>query len=393
MNQKNTIRHAIHQRVSFMVALDQLEQDHIDFVLHWIESGCEIFRREKPAIPDTHLVSYFVVIDQSTQQILLTDHKKSGLWLPPGGHVEMDEHPLETVKREAKEELGIEAEFLFDQSIFLTVTKTVGQTAGHTDVSFWYVLRGDSKGSIDADKEEFNGVQWFGLDELPYDRSDPHLKRFIKKLEFQFAVNHSLLNRNSYEISAEEYATNVANLHPKAQGEKFRKMLPDQATILDVGCGSGRDAKIFMEMGLNVVGVDFSSKMIEIAKRSVPQAQFYEMSLENLHFPKESFEGVWASCSLLHISKNQVMSVLSNIRNLLKEDGVLYLSVKQGNGEKIEKDSRYHDLEKFWSFFQEGELRNFITSAGFNVQETSVVSPISSYQTHPLIKVFAKKGS
>jgi 8-oxo-dGTP diphosphatase len=82
------IRSDIHQLVSSIEPLDSLEQEHIDFVLRWIESGAEVFRLEKPATPDIHLVSYFVVIDQTTNQILLTDHKKSGLWLPPGGHVE-----------------------------------------------------------------------------------------------------------------------------------------------------------------------------------------------------------------------------------------------------------------------------------------------------------------
>lgn len=199
------------------------------------------------------------------------------------------------------------------------------------------------------------------------------------------------VTRNSYESSAEEYAKNVSHLHPRAQGEKFQKMLPDHAMILDVGCGSGRDAKVFSERGLKVVGVDFSSKMIEVAKRTAPQAQFYEMDLEDLNFPKESFDGVWASCSLLHIPKNRVISVLSKIHTLLKEDGVLYLSVKQGTGERIERDNRYGGLEKFWSFFQEDELRIFLANADFKILEIFTIGPISSYHTHPRIKVFAKK--
>ena len=204
-------------------------------------------------------------------------------------------------------------------------------------------------------------------------------------------IDHAALTRKSYESSAEEYAENVLHLHPKVQGEKFQKMLPEHATILDVGCGSGRDAKIFSEMGLQVVGVDFSAKMIEVAKRTAPRAQFYEMDVEDLNFPKESFDGVWASCSLLHLAKNRVISVLSKIHNLLRQDGVFYLSVKQGSGEMIEKDQRYGGLEKFWSFYQEDELRNFLTSAGFNIHEVFIVGSHASYQTHPRIKFFAKK--
>ena len=70
---------------------------------------------------------------------LLVDHKKAELWLPPGGHVDPGEDPQETFRREAMEELGIDAEFLFDKPILLTMTKTVGYVAKHTDVSLWYL--------------------------------------------------------------------------------------------------------------------------------------------------------------------------------------------------------------------------------------------------------------
>ncbi len=51
-------------------------------------------------------------LTQQQQKLLLVDHKKAGLWLPSGGHVEIDEHPQTTVQREVREELGIEATFL-----------------------------------------------------------------------------------------------------------------------------------------------------------------------------------------------------------------------------------------------------------------------------------------
>lgn len=182
------MRGMIHALVSSIEPLDPMEQSHIDFVLHWIESDSEIFRIAKPATPDTHLVSYFVVFDRDANKVLLVDHKKALLWLPTGGHVEKDEHPAEAVKREAKEELGIELDCMFDRPLFLTIAKTVGLTAGHTDVSLWYVLKGDSAILLNYDREEFNGVCWFGLEEIPYDRSDLHMKRFIEKLKTQMLM-------------------------------------------------------------------------------------------------------------------------------------------------------------------------------------------------------------
>ena len=148
-------------------------------MLDWIESGCEIFRIEKPATPEIHLVSYFVIASPDMDQILLVDHIKAGLWLPPGGHVDPGEDPKETVRREAKEELGIEAEFFSDKPLLLTVTKTVGNIAKHTDVSLWYLLKYDPHQSLDYDLNEFNQIRWFWIDEIPFEKSDPHMKRFL----------------------------------------------------------------------------------------------------------------------------------------------------------------------------------------------------------------------
>ena len=176
------IRSQIHQVVSSMSPLDELEQDHIRFVLDWIDSGREIFRIEKPATPDTHLVAYFVIASPEMDQVLLVDHKKAELWLPPGGHVDPGEDPKETVRREAKEELGMDVEFLFDEPILLTVTKTVGNVAKHTDVSLWYLLIGNPHQMLDYDPDEFNQIRWFAIDEIPFEKSDPHMKRCIQKM-------------------------------------------------------------------------------------------------------------------------------------------------------------------------------------------------------------------
>ncbi len=177
-----SIRNEIYHTISTLSPLDEIEQEHISFTKNWIESGAEIFRTTKPATPDPHLVAYFLLIDPSTKQALLVDHKKAGLWLPAGGHVEPNEHPKETVMREILEELGIEANFMIEDPLFLTVTKTVGHTAGHTDISLWYILKGCSSVSYAFNAEEFVQIHWFFPFEMPYNRSDPHMKRCMEKL-------------------------------------------------------------------------------------------------------------------------------------------------------------------------------------------------------------------
>ncbi len=176
------MRHLIRSEVTAIDPLDDLERQTIANVLAWIDSGAALCRLQKPANPPKHLVSYFACIDG--EHILLVDHKNAQLWLPTGGHVEPDEHPRATVLREAEEELGIRASFLTDMPIMVTCATTVGLTAGHTDVSLWYVLRGDRQQSLVFDADEFNSVEWFPFADVPLTRSDPHMGRFLKKLVY-----------------------------------------------------------------------------------------------------------------------------------------------------------------------------------------------------------------
>lgn len=175
-----TVRNQIRSEIQSISPLDEIEKKTQSDVLAWIDSGAELCRLEKPATPDKHLVAYFPVIDGD--YLLLVDHINAQLWLPAGGHVEPGEHPKNTARREANEELSIQAEFLFEKPLLLTSTTTVGKTAGHTDVSIWYALKGDRNEEIFFDESEFMAVQWFRKDAVPYDRTDPELKRFIAKL-------------------------------------------------------------------------------------------------------------------------------------------------------------------------------------------------------------------
>ena len=176
------MRYTLVQIIRAIAPHDTLEADQIKATLAWVASGAKLYRLARADDPPQHLVAYFLLYDAPRQMLLLVDHKKAGLWLPSGGHVEVDEHPQATVQREVREELGIEASFVHPAPLFLTVTPTVGAVAPHVDVSLWYLLHGDSTQPLWFDKGEFHQVAWFALDALPLERSDPHLARFAAKL-------------------------------------------------------------------------------------------------------------------------------------------------------------------------------------------------------------------
>jgi 8-oxo-dGTP diphosphatase len=175
------MRLQIREEISSITPIDALEQSDIDATLAWIDSGAQLFRLAKPATPPRHLVSYFVVHDGG--HVLLADHRNAQLWLPTGGHVDDGEHPRTTVERELQEELGFAAPHPVAPPLFLTASMTVGLTAGHTDVSLWYVIKTERSQEITFDEREFVSVRWFAFDEVPLDRCDPHMGRFLTKLK------------------------------------------------------------------------------------------------------------------------------------------------------------------------------------------------------------------
>ena len=180
------MRQTIRAELAAITPLDALEQSQLADALAWIDSGAELFRTARPATPPKHLVSYFAVVDGD--HILLVDHKNAGLWLPTGGHVEPGEHPRDTVLRELREELGIAPAHAVAAPLMVTCSETVGLTAGHTDVSLWYVVRASRTQALTWDAQEFHGVQWFLFDDVPFERSDPHMRRFIQKLKAHAAA-------------------------------------------------------------------------------------------------------------------------------------------------------------------------------------------------------------
>ncbi len=184
------VRDEIRELVEALEPVDELEARHRAECLAWLAATDDIFRREKPRTPSPHLVAYFLLLDGTDGSVLLVDHRKAGMWLPTGGHVEPGEHPAETVRREVVEELGVPAVFhpaTRESPVFLTVTQTVGSPAErHVDVSLWFVLNGSREQRLTPDPAEFHGVRWWTRREVTHADPatvEPHLGRLFGKLD------------------------------------------------------------------------------------------------------------------------------------------------------------------------------------------------------------------
>lgn len=154
--------------------------------------------------------------------------------------------------------------------------------------------------------------------------------------------------------------------------------------ILDIGCGPGRDARYLAEKNLEVVGIDLTTNLIKIASKNAPRAKFIIMDMRRLNFPERYFDGVWVWASFLHIPRKESKKTLIKFNRVLKERGILAISVKKGKGEGfIKKDEADN---RFYSFYEEKEFIELLESCGFEIIKEFIEIKKSVW-----INVFARK--
>ena len=141
-----------------------------------------------------------------------------------------------------------------------------------------------------------------------------------------------------YDEMAKEFCENTVNADISAQRDRFLGYLKDGASILDFGCGSGRDTKAFLDLGYKIAAIDGSSELCKVA------SEYTGIEVKNMLFQElddiEKYDGIWACSSILHVSKKELKSVLEKMATALKDGGVIYTSFKYGNFEG-ERNGRY----------------------------------------------------
>ena len=147
-----------------------------------------------------------------------------------------------------------------------------------------------------------------------------------------------------YNQHADEFINGTASVDMKDLYGHFLPLLKPGASILDLGCGSGRDSRYFLDHGFQVTAIDGSP---EICKRA---SDFINHPVACMRFDEiayvNQFEGVWACASLLHVPKNELHGVLKKISTALKSKGILYVSFKYGFGERSSNGRHFSDFSE-----------------------------------------------
>lgn len=146
---------------------------------------------------------------------------------------------------------------------------------------------------------------------------------------------------NYYRCHAREFVTGTVNVDMSAHHQRFLEQLPPRASILDLGCGSGRDSRVFADLGHKVTAVDGSPELCRMAQR-VTGFPVRCLLFEELDYSEE-FDGVWACASVLHVEKEKMPDVLNLVARAMKTGGILYVSYKYGTGTHRENGRFYSD--------------------------------------------------
>ena len=156
---------------------------------------------------------------------------------------------------------------------------------------------------------------------------------------------------NYYNLNAKKFIENTQNADMHLTQDKFLQLLPESASILDFGCGSGRDTKYFLEKGYQVVATDGSAELCRLAS-SFTGIKVKEMLFQELD-EIGVYDGIWACSSILHLPKQELLPVIRKMCIALKDNGVIYTSFKYSNFEG-ERNGRY------FTDFMEDTFREFI---------------------------------
>jgi len=171
-----------------------------------------------------------------------------------------------------------------------------------------------------------------------------------------------------YDTLVNEYADKSHNyISNKKETDIFLSLLPENALILDAGCGPGNFTHYFRAKKFGYIGIDFSKEMLKFAKKEYCDANFACMDLRKLGFRKAAFDGIYLSYSFLHIPKKDAKSAIMGFKNIMRPGGAIMLVLKEGRGEKPIGINAKPDMGIEHSLWTLPEMNKLLSACGFEI--------------------------
>lgn len=200
----------------------------------------------------------------------------------------------------------------------------------------------------------------------------------------------------SYDRLAGEYAGNIfdeLSRKPLDRALLARFAEETEGPVCDLGCGPGHVARHLHSLGAEVFGVDISEGMIEEARRRNPDIEFRRGDMLSLDADDDSWGGIVAFYSIIHLPREEVPSALGEMRRVLRPGGLLLLSFHVGEEIRHVEELWGREVSLDFHFFRAEEIESFLEEASFEVEEVVERPPYGEdveVQTRRAY-VFAKK--
>ncbi len=172
--------------------------------------------------------------------------------------------------------------------------------------------------------------------------------------------------RKGYDQIAPHFSVFRSQFSNEQELDYLCGLIPENSKILDIGCGNGVPvARYFVRKRYNVIGVDISEKMLELARKNVPKAKFYQYDMNDLDFEDASFHAITALYSLFHVPKEKHLTILKNFHRMLKPKGILFFCVGTLEGDDL--STFLGEIEMFWSNYSPEKTKELVKTAGFRL--------------------------
>lgn len=171
-----------------------------------------------------------------------------------------------------------------------------------------------------------------------------------------------------YDINAKTFTESTVSVDFSNIQNKFLNKLDECATILDFGCGSGRDTKYFLDHDYTVEAIDGSEELCKLASTytGIPVKHMLFQDLQEV----EKYDAIWACSSILHLPYADLVDVMKKMVIALKDNGLIYTSFKYGTFEGM-RNGRY------FTNMTEDSLKKLIQDVkGLEVEETWITSDV-----------------
>jgi 2-polyprenyl-3-methyl-5-hydroxy-6-metoxy-1,4-benzoquinol methylase len=172
--------------------------------------------------------------------------------------------------------------------------------------------------------------------------------------------------RTGYDRAAESYSAGRNRFQNERYLDRLLRELPPPATILDVGCGSGNPIDRFLaDHGYSILGIDISSRQIELARRLIPEGHFEVRNMLDLTPGEYEVDGIVSFYAIFHTPRDRHGELLMTLTSFLRSRGVMLITM--GADEYEGREGDFHGVEMYWSHFTARTNRKLLEAAGLKM--------------------------